>query len=120
MLHLGLNPARTKEAWRGRKGNLQSLGKHRLLFRSATSSAAVRKKNFSRKVTWFFACCAPASRLAEWRRYGKLFAGKAIFVAEVLVVIGLVSFFADGHAFLADPELNTNFRLSHLSPLYRP
>ena len=31
VLHLGFNPARTKEAWRGRKANLQSLGKHRLL-----------------------------------------------------------------------------------------
>jgi IS605 OrfB family transposase len=31
VLHLGFNPARTKEAWRGRKANLQSLGKMRLL-----------------------------------------------------------------------------------------
>ena len=31
VLHLGFNPARTKEAWRGQKANLQSLGKHRLL-----------------------------------------------------------------------------------------
>jgi putative transposase len=31
ILHLGFNPARTKEAWRGRKANLQSLGKRRLL-----------------------------------------------------------------------------------------
>ena len=31
VLHLGFHPARTKEAWRGQKANLQSLGKHRLL-----------------------------------------------------------------------------------------
>ena len=31
VLHLGFNPARTKEAWRAQKANLQSLGKHRLL-----------------------------------------------------------------------------------------
>jgi IS605 OrfB family transposase len=31
VLHLGFNPARTKESWRGRKANLQSLGKMRLL-----------------------------------------------------------------------------------------
>jgi IS605 OrfB family transposase len=31
VLHLGFNPARTKEAWRKRKANLQSLGKMRLL-----------------------------------------------------------------------------------------
>jgi IS605 OrfB family transposase len=31
VLHLGFNPARTKEVWRGRKANLQSLGKRRLL-----------------------------------------------------------------------------------------
>jgi IS605 OrfB family transposase len=31
VLHLGFNPARTKEVWRGRKANLQSLGKMRLL-----------------------------------------------------------------------------------------
>lgn len=31
--HLGFNPARTKEVWRGRRKNLQKSGKHRLLFR---------------------------------------------------------------------------------------
>lgn len=31
--HLGFNPARTKEVWRGRRKNLQKEGKHRLLFR---------------------------------------------------------------------------------------
>lgn len=31
VLHLGFNPAKTKEVWRGRKANLQSLGKRRLL-----------------------------------------------------------------------------------------
>jgi IS605 OrfB family transposase len=31
VLHLGFNPARTKEVWRGRRANLQSLGKKRLL-----------------------------------------------------------------------------------------
>jgi IS605 OrfB family transposase len=30
-LHLGFNPAKTKEVWRGQKANLQSLGKKRLL-----------------------------------------------------------------------------------------
>lgn len=31
VLHLGFNPAYTKQVWRGRKANLQSLGKKRLL-----------------------------------------------------------------------------------------
>lgn len=31
VLHLGFNPAYTKQVWRGRKANLQSLGKRRLL-----------------------------------------------------------------------------------------
>jgi len=31
VLHLGFNPARTREVWRGRRANLQSLGKRRLL-----------------------------------------------------------------------------------------
>ena len=31
VLHLGFNPARTKEVWRGRRARLQSLGKRRLL-----------------------------------------------------------------------------------------
>jgi IS605 OrfB family transposase len=31
--HLGFNPARTKEVWRGRKKNLQKAGKNRLLFK---------------------------------------------------------------------------------------
>jgi IS605 OrfB family transposase len=31
--HLGFNPARTKEVWRGRRKNLQKAGKRRLLFR---------------------------------------------------------------------------------------
>jgi IS605 OrfB family transposase len=31
VLHLGFNPAKTKEVWRGQKANLQSLGKKRLL-----------------------------------------------------------------------------------------
>ncbi|HZS43426.1 MAG TPA: transposase [Candidatus Paceibacterota bacterium] len=31
VLHLGFNPAKTKEVWRGRKANLQGLGKKRLL-----------------------------------------------------------------------------------------
>jgi len=31
VLHLGFNPAKTKEVWRGQKSNLQSLGKKRLL-----------------------------------------------------------------------------------------
>jgi IS605 OrfB family transposase len=31
VLHLGFNPAKTKEVWRGRRANLQSLGKKRLL-----------------------------------------------------------------------------------------
>jgi IS605 OrfB family transposase len=31
--HLGFNPARTKEVWRGRKSNLQKAGKNRLLFK---------------------------------------------------------------------------------------
>ncbi len=33
VLHLGFNPARTKAVWHGRKANLQSLGKRRLLHR---------------------------------------------------------------------------------------
>lgn len=33
VLHLGFNPAPTKAVWRGRKKNLQSKGKNRLLFR---------------------------------------------------------------------------------------
>ena len=33
VLHLGFNPAKTKEVWRGRKANLQSLGKNRLLYK---------------------------------------------------------------------------------------
>ncbi len=33
VLHLGFNPAKMKEVWRGRKSNLQSLGKNRLLFK---------------------------------------------------------------------------------------
>src|SRR5579872_7347701 len=45
----------------------------------------------------------------EWRRYGKLlFAGKAIGIALVLVVIGLVTVFGGGHTFAADPELKGN------------
>jgi IS605 OrfB family transposase len=31
ILHLGFNPAKTKEVWHGQKANLQSLGKRRLL-----------------------------------------------------------------------------------------
>jgi IS605 OrfB family transposase len=31
VLHLGFNPAKTKEVWKGQKANLQSLGKKRLL-----------------------------------------------------------------------------------------
>ena len=39
VLHLGFNPARTKEVWRGQKANLQSLGKRRLLHKIRNKQA---------------------------------------------------------------------------------
>src|ERR1700722_1910601 len=48
-------------------------------------------------------------RKPEWRKYGTvLLAGKGIGVALVFLVIGLVSVFAGGHAFAADPDLKGN------------
>jgi Amt family ammonium transporter len=53
-----------------------------------------------------FSRLAVRLRSPEWRRYGKLlFAGKAIGVGLVLLVIGVTSVFIGGHVFAADPEV---------------
>jgi hypothetical protein len=50
VLHLGFNPARTKAVWRGRKANLQSLRKKRLLHKIRNKQSRRTKVRKSRGV----------------------------------------------------------------------
>jgi putative transposase len=50
VLHLGFDPARTKAVWRGRRANLQSLGKRRLL-RKIRNKQSRRTKYENHKVS---------------------------------------------------------------------
>src|SRR6202021_465220 len=69
----------------------------------------IPKKGTRLSLSQKFSRLAVRLRKPEWRKYGAvLLAGKGIGIALVFLVIGLVSVFAGGDAFAADPDLKGN------------